>query len=113
MRIRVMLLLCLAMTATTLHARKPETGFLNRTIKAGGAEYRYVVYVPKEWNKGMRWPVILFLHGAGERGDDGLKQSQVGLGGALRMHAERWPFIVVMPQCGENKTWTDPAMQQQ
>ena len=90
-----------------------ETGFLNRTIKVGGTEYRYVVYVPADWTPKQKWPVILFLHGAGERGSDGLPQSDVGIGRALRMNSDRYPFIVVMPQCGKDKVWSDRDMEAQ
>ena len=58
----------------SLKAVKRETGFLNRRVTLNGETYRYQVYVPLEWNKGKKWPVILFLHGAGERGEDGLVQ---------------------------------------
>ena len=71
-----------------LEARQ-ETGFLNRTMRVRGVTYKYQVYVPAEWNKSRQWPVILFLHGAGERGDDGLAPTQVGIGGAIRFHSER------------------------
>src|SRR5437763_13079418 len=109
---RLVFLLCsIAMTVPAL--ARQDTGFVNRTVKVSGVEYRYVVYVPQQWTKHQRWPVILFLHGAGERGSDGLAQTQVGIGGSLRFHPERWPFIVVMPQCGTNRTWHDPAMQAQ
>jgi predicted peptidase len=87
-----------------------ETGFLNREIKVKGVEYRYAVYLPMDWTKSKRWPVILFLHGAGERGDDGLAQTQVGLGGSIRFHPERWPAVVVMVQCRKNSFWTAPEM---
>jgi len=92
---------------------KPETGFLNRTVKIGKTAFRYQVYVPAEWNKGARWPVVLFLHGAGEHGEDGLLQTQVGIGPAIRLHRERFACIVVMPQCRESKWWADPAMEAQ
>jgi len=94
-----------------LQARQ-ETGFLNRTVRVKGVLYRYQVYVPAEWNKSTAWPVILFLHGAGERGDDGLAQTQVGIGGAIRFHRERIPAVVVMPQCRKDKLWTQPEMEE-
>ncbi len=99
--------------APALLAAPRETGFLNRTIKLSNKEYRYQVYVPSDWNKNKSWPVILFLHGAGERGNDGLAQTQVGLGGGIRFHAERFPAIVVMPQCRKDARWTDPEMEAQ
>jgi predicted peptidase len=94
-------------------ARTPETGFLNRTLISGNTTYRYQVFVPADWNPRSQWPVILFLHGSGERGDDGLLQTDVGLPHAIRNHAQTLPAIVVFPQCRNNKAWTDPDMEAQ
>ncbi|MSV27792.1 MAG: hypothetical protein EXQ52_03485 [Bryobacterales bacterium] len=99
--------------APALFAAPRETGFLNRAIKVNNVEYRYQVYVPADWTKTRAWPVILFLHGAGERGNDGLAQTQVGLGGGIRFHADRFPAIVVMPQCRKDTRWTDPEIEAQ
>ncbi len=89
-----------------------ETGFLNRKIQINKVTYRYQVYVPEEWRRDDHklWPVILFLHGRGERGEEGMWQTQVGLAEAIRDHPERWPFIVVMPQCVFGHYWTDTDM---
>jgi poly(3-hydroxybutyrate) depolymerase len=92
-------------------ARVQDTGFLNRRITVNGVTHRYVVYLPDDWNPHESWPVILFLHGSGERGAEGLDQTQVGLPAAIRLHPERWPFIVVMPQVPfSHHHWTDPDM---
>lgn len=74
-----------------------------------GATYRYQVYLPEEWRRDDHklWPIILFLHGRGERGEEGMWQTQIGLPAAIRDHPERWPFIVVMPQCPFDRFWTD------
>ena len=92
--------------------REQETGFLNRTIQIKGATYRYQVYLPEDWrrNDHKRWPVILFLHGRGERGSEGMWQTQIGLPEAIRDHPERWPFVVVLPQCVIGRFWTDREM---
>jgi predicted peptidase len=103
----------LAILATPLLAKPHDTGFLNRTVTVNGITYRYVVYVPADWTSHKKWPVILFLHGSGERGDDGLAQSQVGIGGAIRFHPDRFPAVVVMPQCRKDVAWTDPPMEAQ
>jgi acetyl esterase/lipase len=98
------------------HSPRPEdvqeTGFLNRKIELHGATYRYQVYLPEEWrrNDHKQWPVILFLHGRGERGSEGMWQTQIGLPAAVRDHPERWPFVIVMPQCPLASYWTDPEM---
>ncbi len=98
------LLALLALVAPPASAR--ETGFLDRVIVVDGQPHRYVVYVPAGRQPGPP-PVILALHGAGERGTDGLAQTEVGLGRAIRLHPERWPAIVVFPQVPPDQTWPD------
>jgi predicted peptidase len=90
-----------------------ETGFLNRTVKILTETYRYQVFVPHDWSKKQKLPVILFLHGAGERGDDGLTQTEEGIGSAIRRHVDRFPALVVFPQCRRGSWWTDAKMQEQ
>jgi predicted peptidase len=85
-------------------AQEP-TGFLNRAVTVDGLRHRYQVYVPAEYSRARRWPVILFLHGSGERGTDGLLQTEVGLGEGIRRHAGRWPAIVVFPQSPPEHRW--------
>jgi predicted peptidase len=67
--------------------------------------HRYQVYVPAQYSRARRWPVILFLHGSGERGTDGLLQTSIGLGEGIRRHAERWPAIAVFPQAPPGHRW--------
>jgi predicted peptidase len=101
-------LLALAVQSTA-HGQSMETGFLNRTISADGRTRAYQVYVPAGYDGTRAWPVILFLHGAGERGDDGLLQTEVGLPGAIRRNADRYPAIVVMPQVPQDSSWLGGA----
>jgi len=103
-----------ALAAARSAKAKPEpaqdTGFLNRRIELHGVSYRYQVYLPEEWRREDHklWPIILALHGRGERGSEGMWQTQIGLPQAVRDHPERWPFVIVMPQCPLNAVWTDP-----
>ncbi|MGB6728544.1 MAG: dienelactone hydrolase family protein [Terracidiphilus sp.] len=96
------------------HPQEPpqETGFLNRRVDVGGVVYKFQVYLPEDYRRddGKLWPVILFLHGRGERGSEGMWQTQIGLPLEVRDHPERWPFIIVMPQCPIPAHWTDPAI---
>jgi len=87
-----------------------ETGFLNRQIVVHGIVRRFQVYLPEQWRRDdhKQWPIILFLHGRGERGAEGMWQTQTGLPQAVRDHPERWPFVIVMPQCPMGSFWTDP-----
>ncbi len=81
-----------------------ETGFLNRGID--GDDRRYCVYVPADYDPGRLWPVILFLHGAGEGGQDGLLTTEYQLGSAIRRNAAHYPGLVVFPQCrSRQRVW--------
>jgi predicted peptidase len=81
------------------------TGFLDRKVELNGAEYRYQVYAPPEFTPERKWPVILFLHGAGECGEDGLLPTEVGIGTAIRRHRARFPALVVFPQLRPGAFW--------
>ncbi len=78
--------------------QKAETGFLDRSVTISGVEYRYQVFVPREFDRKKNWPVILALHGGGEYGSDGMRQTNVGLAPAIRRNPDRFPAIVVFPQ---------------
>jgi predicted esterase len=103
-------------TVAEKHQARPEppqdTGFLNRKVESHGVSYKFQVYLPEDWRRddGKEWPVILFLHGRGERGSEGMWQTQIGLPEAVRNHPDRWQFVIVMPQCPQDAHWTDPAM---
>jgi predicted peptidase len=71
-------------------------------------EPRYFVYVPKDWSPDRAWPVVLYLHGAGEWGRDLVAPTQSG----LALHAEEshgtFPAIVVIPQAPPRTFWGMP-----
>ncbi len=105
--------LLLILAATLPSFGRVQTGFLDRTVRVSGTDYHYQVYVPADFKKQKSWPVILFLHGSGERGADGLLQTDVGIAHAIRLNSSRFPFVVVLPQCGEGKIWGEQDMQAQ
>lgn len=80
--------------------------FVERLFRDESGTHKYVVYLPPRYTKDSRWPVVLFLHGAGERGHDGLNPTYFGLGPVLRHSPELYPSVVVFPQC---ETWDDPV----
>ena len=65
----------------------------------------YLLYLPREYDGLNRVPLVLFLHGAGERGND---LSLVKTHGLPRLIAEgkNFPFIVVAPQCPTEEWWS-------
>src|SRR5207248_10956191 len=98
-------LVVISLAAPPARAKTTETGFLDRTVTVAGRQYKYQVFVPDNWTKKKKWPVILFLHGAGERADDGLVQTEVGIGAAMRRYRARFPSIVAIPQCRKDGFW--------
>ncbi|BDU73335.1 carboxylesterase family protein [Mesoterricola silvestris] len=101
--------LCLAAALASGAAAQPvPTGFLNRVVTQGGKILPYQVYLPSDYPARGPLPVILFLHGSGERGTDGLLQTVGGLGQAIRAGASRYPAIVVFPQMPAGTQWVGP-----
>ena len=107
--LRTFLFLCLLFPSPA-YAKKYETGFIDRTITIQAVNFKYQVFVPEDWTPHQKWPVILALHGAGERGDDGLLQTDIGIGTAIRSNRSAIEAIVVMPQCAKHLWWTLPPM---
>ncbi|HEY3412841.1 MAG TPA: prolyl oligopeptidase family serine peptidase [Armatimonadota bacterium] len=80
-------------------APKPvETGFLFKKLTLDKKDYPYVVYVPENYDATKAWPLIMFLHGAGECGSDGWRPVMQGIGTAIMLDVAKWPFIVIIPQ---------------
>jgi predicted peptidase len=99
LRVARTLVIAVAVFAASIRAVVcQETGFLNRSVTVEDANYRYQVYVPREFQRTASWPVILALHGGGQYGRDGVSQTAVGLAHAIRQHTDRFPAIVVFPQ---------------
>ncbi|MFN0199376.1 MAG: alpha/beta hydrolase-fold protein [Planctomycetaceae bacterium] len=90
-------------------AAQNKTGFVDHTYKDEEGSHNYVVYVPSNYDPQYRWPVMLFLHGAGERGNDGRLPISVGLGPIIAARKASFPFIVVFPQCEETEERILPA----
>jgi predicted peptidase len=65
----------------------------------------YLLYLPKDYSESDKdFPLVLFLHGAGERGTDLEKVKVHGLPKLIN-EGQEFPFIVVSPQCPENMFW--------
>src|SRR6185503_15530515 len=92
-------------------ARMDGEMFLSRSITIGTTDFQFRVFTPRGWSKKKKTPVILFLHGAGERGDDNLAQTRVGIAPAILRQVDDFPSIVVLPQCPRNRWWSEPDMQ--
>ena len=76
---------------------------ITKTVKA-----QYLLSIPTGYaeSKG-NWPLILFLHGAGERGDDLKKVEIHGPPKLIAREGKELPFVVLSPQCPEDGWWSD------
>lgn len=67
----------------------------------------YRILLPENYNAAKKYPVIFFLHGAGERGNDNEKQLVHGAKLFLKDSIRKnYPAIVVFPQCSERSFWS-------
>ncbi len=73
-------------------------GFLFREIEAQGREFGHAVYVPRDHEADRAWPLVVFLHGMGECGEDGQRQLAVGLGPRVLWDPARYPAVILFPQ---------------
>ena len=107
LRLHFCLLLSLLFAAGAAHAA--ATRFIERSVTLQGASYRYQVFVPDGWTAKRRWPVVLFLHGSGERGSDDRAQLSQGLPPWLSEHGAGFGAVVVIPQAPQNTYWNGPV----
>lgn len=71
---------------------------------------KYLIAFPEGYDAtaDLRHPLLLFLHGMGERGDDPKLLYNNGLPKLIRQ-GKKLPFIIVMPQCPEDSFWTEES----
>ena len=69
---------------------------------------RYLLFLPKIYGSSstQKWPLVLFLHGIGERGDDLEAVKVHGLAKVVEQRPD-FPFVVVSPQCPDGTLWPD------
>lgn len=105
----LLLLACLLLAACVSVPDRANGSFVERSIDVAGTAHRYQVFVPATRAGGRNPAVILFLHGSGERGTDGAKQTLVGIGPYIRTKLDTFPAIVVFPQAPDDTEWSGNA----
>lgn len=75
----------------------------------GKGKVDYLLYLPPEYDKNQQpWPLMLFLHGSGERGNDAMRVDLRGPPRIVGREQGELPFVIVSPQCPQDAWWTDP-----
>lgn len=67
--------------------------------------FNYIEYLPKDFDENKKYPLVLFLHGAGERGNVVEHTARYGFMKNVREDGKEYPFIYVSPQCPGDKYW--------
>jgi len=110
----------LALTLSACTVTKPESSSKSPPLqmakqlklkKTRMIQLDYLLFLPKgyEAKSEKRWPLILFLHGAGERGTNVWKVATHGPPKNVTSNPD-FPFIVVSPQCPEGEIWSNDAL---
>ena len=79
-------------------------------ISTEGQSINYRLLTPQDMNAKKKYPLVLFMHGAGERGDD--NESQLKHGGQMFLNPvtlEEHPAYVIFPQCPSKAFWARPS----
>ena len=101
-RIALAMLLLVPVAAS---AADIKTGFITKTYKnADGTTSDYVVFVPHTYDGSKEFPIILFLHGAGETKGGTKMPVEQGIGPHIKRNEKTFPAFVVIPQ-SEKRTW--------
>lgn len=92
-------------------ASKTQTAHVFKGKARHEFELKYLLHLPAGYEaKGeKRWPAMLFLHGAGERGTNLAKVGVHGPPKLVKSNPE-FPFIVVSPQCPAGEVWNEEAL---
>jgi predicted peptidase len=84
-----------------------------RFVNTRGESMRYLLFIPKEYDKQKKYPLLLWLHGGGARGDSlklilswGDKHGPRFFARAENQAA--YPCFILAPQCPLGKFWSDP-----
>jgi poly(3-hydroxybutyrate) depolymerase len=82
--------------------------FSKEIFTSGADTLLYRMLLPENFDAAKKYPVLMFLHGAGERGNDNEAQLMHGSKLFLRSDIRKdFPAIVVFPQCPKNDFWAN------
>ncbi|RYY97871.1 MAG: phospholipase [Chitinophagaceae bacterium] len=101
MRIRFLLFLLVA--SAVVHAQADTSAFERHQLVRGSDTLPYRVLLPKHYDAGRKYPLVLFLHGSGERGRD--NNAQLAHAARFFLADSNRNAIVVFPQCAAGDSW--------
>lgn len=104
---RIIFLICLSSISIMAQAQDYSM-FQKKRIVQGTDTLPYRLLLPENYDANKKYPLIFFLHGSGERGNDNERQLIHGAKMFLdKKQRERFPAIVVLPQCSKDDYWSN------
>ena len=114
MKLKLIFLLCIVTATSSLQAqlvpvlREDLSLYQKKYFILNNDTLPYRLLLPKDYDVNKKYPLILFLHGAGERGNDNEKELVHGADLFLRDSIrQNYPAIIVFPQCPEESFWSN------
>ena len=86
--------------------------FKNASYGIGGYTLPYKILFPEGYDESKQYPLLIFLHGAGERGNDNENQLIHGKQFLLDNFYSSYPAVVVVPQCPSSDFWSNTERHQ-
>jgi len=109
---RIILLFISVLTiglSTTQAQENPRLKLYEKAVfKSKNGSLPYRILMPQNYNPNVQYPLVIFLHGSGERGTDNALQLKHG--GELFVRDSvraKYPAFVVFPQCAPDRTWSE------
>jgi predicted peptidase len=99
--------ICSLVLLMSIGFAQDSTLYEKKYLARGKDTLRYRIMYPAGYNPAKQYPLVLFLHGAGQRGAD--NEMQLRNGGTTfgsKMAREKYPAIVIFPQCPRNDFWS-------
>jgi len=108
MIIKKILLVSFFVLAGTMVYAQDFSAYKKQWIVQGADTLPYRLLLPENYNASKTYPVIFFLHGSGERGNDNQKQLVHGASLFLKEDVRKnFPAIVIFPQCPASGYWSN------
>ena len=100
---------CCTMKTQIVDGNHPAHTFHWKATRRG--EMPYLLYLPKNYSphQGKRWPLLVFLHGAGERGTN-VQRAAIHGPMSLVKKGTNFPFIIVAPLCPAGQRWQNDSL---
>ncbi len=110
------LLLLLTLTVSVFAQKKFDSSKVmeKKTFEKDKAKLQYRLFVPEGYKDAKdSYPLVVFLHGAGERGDDNTAQLVHGVADFTNPESQKkHPCIVIAPQCPKGEVWVSGLLPQ-